>query len=177
MIAERITDRRDNADFSFAVCEVVFAGRTDFQGIVDRYQFVFLLDEIDNLMPEQDFVTLPDFICVQRHELDETDLEAIGAAIFNQAHDLGFREIAHCYGVDLDRLESDITSRIQTIQNRLQAVPASDIAELFRGERIQADVQPFLSGIQQALCLIFEEIGVGGHGDIVNALHLIDHFD
>jgi len=115
-----------------AVGEGIFAGRADLQGVLDRHQFVPLVDEVQNLVAEQHLVALPDLVGIERHELDEADFEALAPAHLHQFQNFRFREILHGDRINFDGFESDLAGCGQAVQHLLQAVAPVDVREFLR---------------------------------------------
>ncbi len=177
MVAEGVAHRGDDPDFSLAVGELVFAGGTDFQGVFDGHQVVSGPDEIDDLVTEEHFVPFPGFVGIEGHEFDEPDLESVGASHLHQPHDFGFGKIADGDGVDLDGLESGLRGGLDAFKDLLETVPAVDVFEFFRVQGVETDVQPLQARLAERIGLLLQEKRVGGHGDVIDAVHPGEHLD
>ena len=114
---------------------------------------------------------------VQRHELNEADFEVLLPAHFHQFQNFIFREILHGHRVDFNGFKPDSPGLRNAVQYLLQAIAPVDVREFFFIQSIETDIDAFQTRFLENRRLIFQEKGVGGQRDILDALHPVQHLN
>src|SRR5262249_5335577 len=167
--AKRPADRGDDADPADAVGEDELAGRRPRVLVRGRPQRSYLLRQpVQHVGGEQDLVALPLAVGVQRHELDEADLEAVLPAEPGQRCQVVLGQAAHGHGVDLDRAVPQPLAGEDPLQYPLQPRAADDPLELGRVERVDVDVDPSQAGVIKRPGQLGHEEAVGRQGQVID---------
>ena len=123
-------------------------------------------DALDDLVLADHLVVHPVSLGVEGHELDETDLDALGAPEVRQVEDLVVVHTALDDRVDLDAAETGGDGGIDALQHAHQLVASGHRLELRAIERVEADVHPTQTRGLQLVHAVRERRTVGGEGQV-----------
>ena len=166
-IAEWLTDGGDDPDRSASVGEVMDGRRL-------RPVALFASQRIDRMHPGvnlgagHDRVHGPPPLRVERHILDEADLNVLLAPQTCEIGDLIVVVAPHDDAVQLDGVQTGFPRESdprQDLRHQL-AVSPHHALEALRPERIQADIDTLEARIRQTPDLLQQEEPVGGHGEV-----------
>ena len=91
-------------------------------------------------MPGHDLVATPLPLCVERHELDESNADALVATETREVDDLVVVDPTHDDDVHLDRRKSREERRVDTGQHPFELVALGEREETFALQRVEGDV-------------------------------------
>jgi hypothetical protein len=135
------------------------------------HEGVDLLDQLPHRSPGQHVLALPGAVAVERHELDEADLEAALAGEVAEAQDVLATEAGHRHRVDLDRADrGEGGDRIEAGEHPVERVAAGDLEEAGAGEAVDRDVDAVDPGGDEVGGLVGEHVAVGGQREVVDTL-------
>src|SRR5918992_1980195 len=138
--AEGLGHRVDEADLPASVGEAEDARRR--RGLAR--QLLERMDRVDDrpqLIAAQDRVRRPGVVSVERHELDEADLEGGPPGEVGEAQRLVLAEPPHRYGIHLDRSHlGEAGDRLEPAQDAGQRVAAGGLGKAVALERVDRDV-------------------------------------
>ena len=176
MVAERVADAVDQANGGAAVEEAVLGRRgprsvprSPFQGAEG------VGEDLENLLAGKDAAGIPQIVAVERHEFDESQLHAVPSGELGQGHDLVLGVAPNGQRIELGLPESHSLGGGNAIEDSGELVPAGDLVELARVERIEADVQPAEPCGLQGLGVLGQEDSVGRHRQIIDTRHARQH--
>ncbi len=145
--AERPGHRRDHPDPGrTAVHQERLGGRRAALMRVVGGEAEFAAERGQDLIRGHHLGALPAVLRVQRHLLDEAQLVAVIEAEPQQRRGLVVVEVAHQHRVDLDRDQARRGRGGQPVQHVGQPVPAGQLAERLRAQRVQRHVDPVQPG-------------------------------
>jgi len=165
--AKCLGDGRDDADFSVAVGESVASG--GFAGGIwrERTERVNFLDALDDLGERNDHGRCPEAALFEGHELDESDDDVFLAGKRGEVLDLIVVEAAHEDAVDFDGAEARLLRGADAADNGGKAaLNACDALEGGLIDGIHADRDAVEAGFAQGARKVFEQMAVGGDGDV-----------
>jgi hypothetical protein len=117
-------------------------------------------------------------VAVERHELDEADLEARRAGELRERDRLLLGEVAQRHRVDLDRPHALVAGdRLQAAQHLRQRVAPGQLEEAVALERVDRHVDARDAGLDERVGVAFEQVGVGGQRQVLDAGHRREHRD
>ena len=131
------------------------------------------------LLAGEDRVRRPGVVGVERHELDEADLEARSSGRTRQKRsDLVLGEAAHRHRVDLDRADLGKAAIASSPRSTWARESRRVIwKKRSRCERVDRDVDPVDAGLDQRGGVALEQVAVGGQGEVADALDPGQHRD
>src|SRR5262249_30422781 len=145
--AEGAADRGNNADPPHAVTEHELARRRSWV-LIRRWEQRrdFLRQPVQDVGGEQHLVALPFAVSIQRHELDEPNLNPVLAAELSQRHQVVLDQPAYGHSVELDGAVPQPFTDEDAFQDPLESRAADNLLELGRVERVQVDIDPPQAG-------------------------------
>ena len=106
-------------------------------------------EQLDDVGREQDLFSFPEVARIERHVLDEPQLEPVPPGEPGQRDDLFLGLASHGDGIDLDGIEPGFLGRQDPFDHLFEAGPSRQPFEFGRVQRVQADVDPFQSRVPQ----------------------------
>src|SRR5712672_2215412 len=98
---------------------------------------------------------------IERHVLDEAQLEATLAGKSSERDDFVFRETVNCDRVESYAFETDFLRGGDAGQHTVESLAPRNLFERFLAERVEADVDSFKAGAAQVGGLFFQKDAVG----------------
>ncbi len=180
--AERLGDRGNDADprpgavgvameATVEIAEPVGGSGTTRRHHLDRMHGI---DRRDDLVLTDDLVVQPVTGRVERHELDEADLDVVLAAVVRECDDLVVVDATFDDRIDLDRVESRFLGGSDPVQHVDEFVTPSHLMELLAIERVEADVHPPEPGLTEATGDETHRGAVRGHREVDRSARMLE---
>ena len=107
---------------------------------------------------------------VHGHQLDKTHVQRVAARELGEHGNLIIVKSADQDGVELDPIIAAVQRGFEPCQRVAQIADARDVAEFFRIQRIQTDVQAADACFPERFCQLRKQGAVGGHADFPDAV-------
>jgi hypothetical protein len=165
--AKGLADRRDNSDFTNAVCKCIapsgFA-RFPRRKFDERKRAA---DAVDNFAERDDDLGGPEAALFKWHELDEADDDIFLAGESGKAFDLVVIEAAQEHAVDFEGREAGSAGGANTSENLGKAAfDAGNSLECSGVDGVHADCHAVEAGVLERLCKRLEQVAVGGEREV-----------
>ena len=163
--AERARDAGDDADHRVGADDSPFLGRRVVLS-ADGIEFEAFPEAVQDLLGADHPVTVPGFLGVQRHRLDEPHAIAVFDGEGDEVCDLVVVDVSHEHGIDFDRGQARGAGSPQPVEHVGEAVAAGDRGEPLGPQSVQADVHPAQTGVAQCGRAAGQPDAVGGEGKV-----------
>ncbi len=175
--AEGFADGGDEAE-AVAVWEAVLGGGGAGVGVGHGFErAAFGLNAAEHFGGGEDLAAGPEFLGIERHELDEADFHLAFAGKADERDKVIFRDAFDGNGVQLDFLETGGAGGFDAGEDARKVVAAGDLVEAGAVERVEVDIEAAESGGVKRLGVLLEEDGVGGEGQVLDAADGAELFD
>src|SRR6185437_12360231 len=125
--------------------------------------------DFNDVAGEQDLLAVPQTLRIERHELNEADLDAALAAVASDRRNVRLNQIADRDHVQLDRSIAKLLAQLDAIEHTAQVVAARDLPKTFAVERVEMNVDAPQSRIVESFRLLRQQNAVGGQRQVANA--------